>query len=94
MSLLHHALRAAMHGLEPLVVTPLQLTQPPTTPLRAILGVVVFDRTRRSNGREEALPRPQPEALAALARHHVVTPPRLHVITLLWRLSPSPPWPT
>lgn len=37
-------------------------------PFDAHVGVIVFDRLRRSNGREDALLRPAPRALPALAR--------------------------
>jgi hypothetical protein len=59
---------AAMHGLEPLVVAPSGIDTPPTAPLAADIALVVFDRTRRANGREDAFVKPQPEALPALAR--------------------------
>ena len=60
--------RAAMHGLEALVVAPSDIDTPPTAPLTADTALVVFDRTRRANGREDAFVKPQPEALPALAR--------------------------
>ncbi|MDP3822497.1 MAG: hypothetical protein Q8R33_13575 [Burkholderiales bacterium] len=59
---------AAMHGLEPLVVVPMAVDEAPAAPLAAELALVVFDRTRRANGREDAFVKPQPEALPALAR--------------------------
>jgi hypothetical protein len=83
--------RAAMHGLEPLVVTPLQLTQLPLMPLRATVGVVVFDRTRRSNGREEAFVRPQPEALPAVARWLFAGGVRQLVVVLPHSMANLPP---
>lgn len=58
---------AAMHGLEPLVVAPSDIDTAPA-PLAADTALVVFDRTRRANGREDAFVKPQPEALPALAR--------------------------
>ena len=60
--------RAAMHGLEPLVVAPSAIDTPPTAPLAADTALVIFDRTRRANGREDAFVKPQPDALPALAR--------------------------
>ena len=59
---------AAMHGLESLVVAPSDLDTPPTAALASDTALVVFDRTRRANGREDAFVKPQPEALPALAR--------------------------
>ncbi|MEO8806358.1 MAG: hypothetical protein ABI433_09760 [Burkholderiaceae bacterium] len=59
---------AAMRGLEPLVVTPTDIDTAPAVPLAASVALVVFDRTRRANGREDAFVKPQPEALPALAR--------------------------
>ena len=59
---------AAMHGLEPLVVAPADIDTPPSAPLAAETALVVFDRTRRANGREDAFVKPQPEALPTLAR--------------------------
>ena len=59
---------AAMHGLEPLVVAPSAINTPPAAPLAADIALVVFDRRRRANGREDAFVKPQPEALPALAR--------------------------
>ena len=59
---------AAMHGLETLVVAPSDIDTPPAAPLGADTALVVFDRTRRANGREDAFVKPQPEALPALAR--------------------------
>jgi hypothetical protein len=60
--------RAAMHGLEPLLIAPSNIDMLPTTPLAADTALVVFDRTRRANGREDAFVKPQPEALPSLAR--------------------------
>ena len=60
--------RAAMHGLEPLVIASPGIDTPPETPFAADTALVVFDRTRRANGREDAFVKPQPEALPALAR--------------------------
>jgi hypothetical protein len=60
--------RAAMQGLEPLVVAPSSIDSSPTAPLGADIALVIFDRTRRANGREDAFMKPQPEALPALAR--------------------------
>ena len=62
------ALRVAMHGLEPLRVDTGSFDEAPAAPLGADLALVVFDRTRRSNGREDAFVRPPPEALTTLAR--------------------------
>lgn len=59
---------AAMHGLEPLVVAPSAIDTLPAVPLAADIALVVFDRTRRANGREDAFVKPQPAALPALAR--------------------------
>jgi hypothetical protein len=59
---------AAMGGLEPLVVAPSAIDTAPTAPLGSDTALVVFDRTRRANGREDAFVKPQPEALPALAR--------------------------
>ena len=59
---------AAMHGLEPLVVAPMAVDEAPAAPLAADIALVVFDRTRRANGREDAFVKPQPDALPALAR--------------------------
>jgi hypothetical protein len=60
--------RAAMRGLEPLVVTPADIDTAPAAALGATVALVVFDRTRRANGREDAFVKPQPEVLPALAR--------------------------
>ncbi len=60
--------RAAMLGLEPLVVAPSDIDTPLLLPLAADTALVIFDRTRRANGREDAFVKPQPEALPALAR--------------------------
>jgi uncharacterized protein YbjT (DUF2867 family) len=60
--------RAAMHGLEPLPIAPADIDMLPAMPLAADTALVVFDRTRRANGREDAFVKPLPEALPALAR--------------------------
>lgn len=60
--------RAAMHGLETLVAAPSDIDTPPTAPLGANTALVVFDRPRRANGREDTFVKPQPDALPALAR--------------------------
>ena len=49
---------AAMHGLEPLVVAPSAIDTPPAAALAADIALVVFDRTRRANGREDAFVKP------------------------------------
>ena len=59
---------AAMHGLEPLVVAPSAVNATPAAPLASDTALVIFDRRRRANGREDAFVKPQPEALPALAR--------------------------
>ena len=65
------ALTTAMHGLEPVVVDPLEAAgaegKADATPL-ADLAVIVFDRERHANGRELAFTRPQPHQLPELAR--------------------------
>lgn len=61
-------LRAAMHGLEALRVDALSFEDGASAPLGAELALVVFDRARRSNGREDAFLKPAPEQLAPLAR--------------------------
>ncbi len=58
---------AAMHGLEPLVVALSAINTPPAAPLASDTALVIFDRNRRANGREDAFVKPQPEALPALA---------------------------
>ncbi len=59
---------AAMRGLEPMLVAPADINMPCATPLAADTALVVFDRPRRANGREDAFVKPQPAALPALAR--------------------------
>ena len=59
---------AAMQGLEPLVVAASNVGAQPVAPLAASLAIIVFDRARRANGREDAFVRPLPEQLPALAR--------------------------
>jgi hypothetical protein len=70
------ALTTAMHGLEPVVVDPLDAdanaaddadVAAGATPL-ADLALIVFDRERHANGRELAFTRPQPHQLPELAR--------------------------
>ena len=54
-------LASALRGFEPLPQAALG------APLRAGTAFIVFERTRRSNGRDEAFVQPQPEQLAELA---------------------------
>lgn len=54
-------LASAMRAFEPLPESALG------APLRADTAVIVFERLRRSNGRDEAFVQPQPQQLAALA---------------------------
>lgn len=54
-------LASALRSFEPVPATSLG------APLRADTAVIVFERTRRSNGRDEAFLQPQPEQLAELA---------------------------
>jgi hypothetical protein len=54
-------LASAHRGFEPLPQAAL------AGPLRADSAVIVFERTRRSNGRDEAFMQPQPQQLAQLA---------------------------
>jgi hypothetical protein len=49
---------SALHGFEPV---------PQTAPMRADSAVIVFERARRSNGRDEVFVQPQPPQLAPLA---------------------------
>ncbi len=60
--------RAAMQGLETLTVAAHGVASMAAVPLASSLALVVFDRARRANGREDAFVRPQPEELPALAR--------------------------
>ena len=61
---------AAMDGLEPVVVdafdAPAASPDPHATPI-ADSALIVFDRVRHANGREQAFLRPEPEQLAPLA---------------------------
>jgi hypothetical protein len=52
---------SALRGFEPLPLAALG------TPLRADTAVIVFERTRRNNGRDDAFVQPQPQQLVALA---------------------------
>jgi hypothetical protein len=54
-------LASAMRGFEPLPRSALD------APLRADTAVIVFERARRNNGRDDAFVQPQPQQLAALA---------------------------
>jgi hypothetical protein len=59
---------ATVRGLEPLPVDGFDADAPePSSAPVADLALVVFDRERRANGRDEAFLRPQPEQLPALA---------------------------
>ena len=60
--------RAAMRGLETLTVASHDVASMAEVPLDSNLALVVFDRERRANGREDAFVRPRPEELPALAR--------------------------
>lgn len=60
--------RVAMQGLEALTVPLPGATSMPDMPLDSSLALVIFDRERRANGREDAFVRPWPEDLPALAR--------------------------
>ena len=55
-------LASALRGFEPLPQAALG------TALRADTAVIVFERARRNNGRDDAFVQPQPEQLAALAQ--------------------------
>ena len=59
-------LRAAFDGLDALIVPSFDGPPPETT--LAETALVVFDRVRHANGRENAFLRPAPESLPALAR--------------------------
>lgn len=54
-------LASTLHGFEPLPQAALGAA------LRANAALIIFERTRRSNGRDDAFVQPQPEQLAALA---------------------------
>jgi hypothetical protein len=60
-ALVARPLASALRGFEPLPLSALD------GPLRADTAFVVFERTRRSNGRDDAFVQPQPAQLAALA---------------------------
>ena len=60
--------RTAMRGLETLTVASQGVASMAEVPLDSNLALVVFDRERRANGREDAFVRPRPEELPALAR--------------------------
>ena len=62
------ALTVAMHGLEPVIVDALDDMPAAAEAPIADIAVIVFDRERHANGRELAFVRPQPQALATLAR--------------------------
>ena len=66
--LVTQGLRATMQGLEPLVFASVDVEAQAGLPLGVSLAIVVFDRERRANGREDAFVRPQPDELPALAR--------------------------
>lgn len=54
-------LASALRGFEPLPQAALG------APLRADTAIIVFERTRRNNGRDDAFVQPQPQQLSALA---------------------------
>jgi len=60
-ALVARPLASALRGFEPLAHAALG------GPLRADTAVIVFERARRSNGRDEAFVQPEPQQLAALA---------------------------
>jgi hypothetical protein len=60
-ALVARPLASALRGFEPLPHAALG------RPLRADTAVIVFERARRSNGRDEAFVQPEPQQLAALA---------------------------
>jgi hypothetical protein len=60
-ALVARPLASALRGFEPLAQAALG------GPLRADSAVIVFERARRSNGRDDAFVQPQPEQLAVLA---------------------------
>lgn len=60
-ALVARELASAMRGFEPLPRSALDV------PLRADSAVIVFERARRNNGRDDAFVQPQPQQLAALA---------------------------
>ena len=60
-ALVARELASAMRGFEPLPYSVLG------APLRADTAVIVFERARRNNGRDDAFVQPQPQELAALA---------------------------
>ena len=59
--------RVAMQGLEALTVVSPNAEALAGAPLDSQLALVIFDRERRANGREDAFVRPLPEDLPALA---------------------------
>lgn len=60
--------RATMQRLDPLLFAASDIEAPAVAPLAAELAIVVFDRERGANGRDDAFVRPQPAELPALAR--------------------------
>lgn len=65
--LVTQAFKGAVRGLEPLLAPDFEdTTQPALAPARS--AVVVFDRERHANGREEAFVRAEPQSLPLLAR--------------------------
>jgi hypothetical protein len=88
--LVTQSFHVAMHGLRLMVVPHAAFTQAPAGPLHASVAVVVFDRARRSNGREEAFVRPQPEALPALASWLLAGGVRQLVVVLPHQMTSLP----
>lgn len=66
-ALVDRAMAPAVRGMVPLPLSSLMTPSPDAAPLRADTAVVVFDRVRHSNGREDVFHRPLPETLPALA---------------------------
>lgn len=66
-ALVDRTMAPAVRGMLPLPLSVLMGPPRDTAPLRADTAVVVFDRVRHSNGREDVFHRPLPEALPALA---------------------------
>jgi hypothetical protein len=65
--LVTQAFKGAVRGLEPLLAPDLEDLAEPARPL-ALSAVVVFDRERHANGREDAFVRAEPPSLPLLAR--------------------------
>ncbi len=76
--LVTQAFSATMQGLEPLHAETLATAGTPV----GEIGVVVFDRERRANGREAAFLRPRPDELPALAQRLLARGVR-HLVVLL-----------